>query len=302
MPGARSCDPHARLLLHESGLLRVLHELLHIPARENQGRSPAAAAAAASRSHTATPPLPSSSLPQSARNGTLACLQTWVCTHGSSLQGPLCRVARKLQALSGYISALPTPANAAPSSRQARAEHAGPAKGRRAAALLPAIKVEHKCGDRVYSTERLLHDAAMLPGGFVSVCEQLVCFLCSLHGAVRGAGDGAGARRGGARGGVFFVQSILPNSGGTTHFFDSALVQKQMHACALVDAAIAGRCILPTRAPMRTFWCVRVCSHALRRHCATRRAGVSPAMSPAALIFVSFPFSALLIVYPHLFC
>ena len=186
--------------------------------------------------------------------------------------------------LGGYITA--TNASSAPqqTTHPTGSDNALVNKGG-AELALPDIKVKHVSGARTYKMERLLCDAASVPGGFAPACQDLLRFVCSLdstsafaaapewdvgwrHGGIPGEADGVHVQRTmmpresssfrpqaqSERGGIFFVQCLSTNSGGSAHFFDVALVQKQIYACGLVHTASMGRCVLPVRVRMSAFW------------------------------------------------
>jgi hypothetical protein len=151
---------------------------------------------------------------------------------------------------------------------------------------VPDIVVQHIFGSRTYKMERLLRDAASVPGGFAPACRDLSCLVSSWDGTfacaasatewdvewrreeIPGESGGVQVQRavqplqptalgvpppseGGA---VFFVQCLSANNGGSAHFFDTFMMQRQMDACGLVKTARMGRCVLPVRVRMGAFW------------------------------------------------
>jgi hypothetical protein len=233
--GEKGSDALSLTVVHKDGLLHLLQQLLHLPITSSATHHSAAA------------------------GGAVLCHNT--CAR---------RIVRALESLSGYASAKTTPKSTLQHSQPAHSRSGGGVTRFGEVLVLPQIVVQHTSGTRSYKIERLLADAAALRGGFVSVCGELLMLLNSIHSsserdAAAELEGGGGRREGGALvmggntgerggGGLFFIQSLAPNSNGSSQFFDSSLVQTQMKAACLVEAAQVGGRVLPVRIRMRTFW------------------------------------------------
>lgn len=194
------------------------------------------------------------------------------------------RVVRSLVSLEGYITATNTSSVPQQNTHPTGSDIALVNKGG-AELAVPDIKVKHVFGARTYKMERLLCDAASVPGGFASACQDLQRFVSSFdstsacvaapewdvgwrRGVIPAEADGVHVQRTmmplepssfrpqarSERGGTFFVQCLSTSGDGSAHFFDVALVQKQIYACGLVHTARMGRCVLPVRVRMSAFW------------------------------------------------